>query len=380
MKIVQTNKAYYPKIGGIETVVKTLSEGFVNEYNHDVEVLTCNHQVNSKKIEKIISKVKVTYLPTYGFALSLPISPGYPQELLKTEGDILHIHQPFPLADLTLEIFPKLRKNFSKIVTSWHCDITRQKWVLPLYGKYIHKFLNVVDKIIVSNPPLIENSRFLRHYKSKCEVIPIGIHLDWTNTELDLKIQDNIPKKIKNKLMILFVGRLVVYKGIEYLIQAMKFVENGSLIIIGSGPLQNSLKKLILELDLESKIKMIPEVDEKTLQAYYKTCDIFVLPSINETEAYGIVQIEAMACGKPLICTELGTGTSYINQHNLTGLVVPPKDSNALAQAINEIINNIELRERLGTNGRERAFEKFTSDKMIKQTHQLYQNLLKRLD
>lgn len=377
MKIVQTNKAYYPKIGGIETVVKTLSEGFVNEYSDEVEVLACNHKVNSKKIEQIINKVKVTYLPTFGFALSLPISPSYPQQLLKTYGDILHIHQPFPLADLTLEIFPKLRKKFSKIVTSWHCDITRQKWALPLYGKYIHKFLNIVDKIIVSNPPLIENSRFLRHYKSKCEVIPIGIHLDWTNTKLDIKIQDSILKKSNNKLMILFVGRLVVYKGIEYLIQAMKFVENGSLIIIGSGPLQNSLKKLILELNLESKIKMIPEVDEKTLQAYYKSCDIFVLPSINETEAYGIVQIEAMACGKPLICTELGTGTSYINKHNLTGLVVPPEDSNALAQAINETINNAELREKWGANGRARAFEEFTADKMVQRTYKLYQDLLK---
>ena len=377
MKIVQTNKAYYPKIGGIETVVKTLSEGFVNEYDDEVEVLACNHKVYSKKIEKIINKVKVTYLPTFSFALSLPISPSYPRELLKTYGDILHIHEPFPLADLTLEILPKLRKNFSKIVTSWHCDITRQKWALPLYGKYIHKFLNVVDKIIVSNPPLIENSEFLRHYKSKCEVIPIGIHLDWTKTKLESEVQDKIRRKSDDNFMILFVGRLVIYKGIEYLIEAMQFVENATLVIIGSGSLEKSLKKLIVELNLESKIKMIPEVDEKTLQDYYKACDIFVLPSINETEAYGIVQIEAMACGKPLICTELGTGTSYINKHNLTGLVVPPKDSKVLAQTINETIKNVELRSKWGSNGRTRAFELFTSDKMVKQTHQLYLDLFK---
>lgn len=376
MKIVQTNKAYYPKIGGIETAVTTLSEGLANKFGADVEVLVCNHKIHSKKNEKKINGVKVTYLPTYGFVLSLPISPSYPKNLLETSGDILNIHEPFPLADLTLEIFPKLRKNFSKIITSWQCDITRQKWTFPIYGKFIHRFLEKVDKIIVNNPKIIANSDFLKHYKNKCEVIPIGINLDWANTKLENVDLSKIRKVNNNNLMILFVGRLVIYKGIEYLIEAMKFVEKGSLIIIGSGPLEKSLKKLIIELNLESKIKMIPEVDEKTLQAYYKACDIFVLPSINEAEAYGIVQIEAMVCGKPLICTELGTGTSFVNQHNVTGLVVPPRDTKELAHAINKMTNDKELREKFGNNGRIRAFTEFTSDKMIQRTYELYQQLL----
>lgn len=377
MKIVQTNKAYYPKIGGIETAVTTLSEGLANKYGADVEVLVCNHEVHSKKIEKTINGVKVTYLPTYGFVLSLPICPSYPKHLLETSGDILNIHEPFPLADLTLEIFPKLRRNFSKIITSWQCDITRQKWTFPIYGKFIHRFLQKVDKIIVNNPKIIDNSDFLKHYKNKCEVIPIGINLDWANTKSDNHDIKKFHTGVANKLMILFVGRLVTYKGIEYLIEAMKFVEDGFLYIIGSGPLENSLKKLIIDLNLDSKIKMIPEVDEKTLQKYFKDCDIFVLPSINEAEAYGIVQIEAMSCGKPLICTELGTGTSYINQNNITGLVVSPKDSKVLSQAINKTIDNAELREKWGANGRVRAFEEFTSNKMLQRTYQLYQDLLK---
>ena len=332
MKIVQTNKAYFPKIGGIETAITTLSEGLVAKYNAEVDVLVCNHKVESKKIEKTINGVRVSYLPTYGFILSLPICPSYPQNLLKASGDILHIHEPFPLADLTLEIFPKIRKKFSKIVTSWQCDITRQKWTLPFYGKYLHRFLQSVDKIIVNNPYIVQNSEFLRHYKSKCEVIPIGINLDWAQLSLESEDRIEVSTESDNKLMILFVGRLVIYKGIEYLIKAMKFIENSKLVIIGSGPLEKSLKKLIDEFNLNSKIKMIPEVDEKTLYKYYKSCDIFVLPSINEAEAYGIVQIEAMACGKPLICTELGTGTTFINQNKITGLVVPPRDSKLLAQ------------------------------------------------
>lgn len=376
MKIVQTNKAYYPKIGGIETAVTTLSEGLVDKYNAEVDVLVCNHRVYSKKIEKTINRVKVSYLPTYGFVLSLPICPSYPQNLLKAYGDILHIHEPFPLADLTLEIFPKIRKNFSKIVVSWQCDITRQKWTLPVYGKYLHRFLQSVDKIIVNNPYIVQNSDFLRHYINKCEVIPIGINLDWTLTNPES--EDRIKVSTENdKRMILFVGRLVIYKGIEYLIQAMKFIENSMLVIIGSGPLEKSLKKLIKELNLDSKIKMIPEVGEKTLYKYYKACDIFVLPSINEAEAYGIVQIEAMACGKPLICTELGTGTTFINQNRITGLVVPPRDSKSLSDAIMELMNDVKLRSQFGTHGKERAFSEFSAERMISRTYELYQSLLR---
>jgi rhamnosyl/mannosyltransferase len=376
MKIVQTNKAYYPKVGGIETAVKVLSEGFVNKYNSEVEALVCNHKINFKKDEKIINGVKVIYLPTYGFALSLPLSPSYPRELLKLKGDILNIHQPFPLADLTFEISSGLKKNFSKIVTSWQCDITRQKWTLPIYGKLLHRFFKKIDKIIVNNPHIINNSEFLRHYKEKCEVIPIGINLEWASTKLKSEDYDKIRTMSNNKLMILFVGRLVIYKGIEYLIESMQYVENTSLTIIGSGPLEKPLKKLILDLNLKDKIKIIPEVDEESLHNYYKACDIFVLPSKNETEAYGIVQIEAMACGKPLICTELGTGTSFVNQHNVTGLVVPPRDTKELAHALNSMLNDKELREKFGNNGRIRAFTEFTSDKMLQKTYELYQQLL----
>lgn len=377
MKIVQTNKAYYPKVGGIETTITTLSEGLVNNYSADVEALVCNHKKTTEDIEKNIKGVNVHYLPTYGFVSSLPLSPNYPTSLLKLNGDILHIHQPFPLADLTLEFFPKLKKNFSKIVTSWHCDITRQKWALPFYGKYIHKFLTMVDKIIVSNPYLIENSEFLPDYKNKCEVIPIGINLEWAKiNSKEVNYYNHFQNETKNSV-ILFVGRLVVYKGIEYLIRAMQVVKNSSLVIIGSGPLEKNLKNLIDELNLNSRITIIPEVDDNTLQNYYKTCDLFVLPSINKTEAYGIVQIEAMACGKPVVCTALGTGTTYLNIHNFTGLVVPPSDSKSLAKAINKILGDNELKTTFGTNGKERALAEFTSDKMVKSTYELYEELLK---
>ena len=377
MKIVQTNKAYYTKIGGIESTIKTLSEGLVKKENTSVHVLTCNSNHSIRTRDKIINKVNVTYLPTYAFVTSLPISPGYFISLSKLSGDILHIHEPFPLADLSLHLYPRIKKNFSRIIVSWHSDIVRQKMVLSFYGKYIQKFLQIVDKIIVSNPNMIKNSDFLPLFKDKCEIIPIGTDLSWTDQSSSLNTYKGNIDQEHSKPIILCVGRLVYYKGIEYLIDAMQYISNVSLIIIGSGPLEIKLLKRIHRLDLDSRIKIIPEVDEKTLHSYYKTCDLLVLPSVEKSETYGIVQIEAMACGKPVICTDLGTGTTFINQHGVTGLVVPPRNSESIVEAINYILNDDNLKSKLGMQAKQKAFNEFSAEKMVQSVYQLYQDLLK---
>lgn len=375
MKIVQTNKAYFPKVGGIETTITTLSEGLVKYFGQEVEVLTCNHKVTFKEISSNINGVKIRYLPTYGFLYSLPISLKYFWALSKLSGDILHIHEPFPLADLTVLINSKIKNNFNKIVVSWHSDIVRQKLILRYYRRYIEIFLEIVDKIIISNPNLLKNSDFLPKYEDKCVVIPIGVNLDWAKDENIILNTDSKNITKKNMPLILFVGRLVYYKGLKYLIDAMKYVNNAKLLIIGSGPLDRELNSMIKKNHLESIVKIIPEVDRKTLEYYYKNCDIFVLPSIKKSETYGIVQIEAMACKKPVVCTEIGTGTSYINQHGFTGLVVPPENSIALAEAINKILRDKKLQTIFGENAKARAFQEFNDYKMVKSTYELYLSL-----
>lgn len=376
MKILQTNKAYYPKVGGIETTITTLSEGLANNFGEDVNVLTCSEIKRTRIIESVINGVKVQYVPTYDFLSSLPISPGYFKAITKYSGDILHIHEPFPLADLSMLWFPKLKENFSRIVVSWHSDIIRQKWVLSFYKKYIFKFLEMVDKIIVSNPNMIKNSDFLPFFKDKVEVIPIGVNLNWVNSCQESNVLSEEIRKSNKGPLVLSVGRLVYYKGLEYLIDAINLVPDVSLVIIGSGPLKNKLVDKINKLNLASRIKIIPEVDEKTLHSYYKACDLFVLPSVEKSETYGIVQIEAMACGKPVICTELGTGTTFLNQDGITGLVVPPRNTELLAEAINKLIMNDELRINLGRQGKERALKEFTDEKMVAETYKVYQGLL----
>lgn len=369
MKIVQTNKAYYPKVGGIETTITTISEGLVKDFKLRVDVVTCHHQIKFSTTKETINGVNIKYLPTYGFLHSLPLSPGYFSALAKYCGDILHIHEPFPLSDLSVLFNKKIKKNFNKIVVSWHSDIIRQKWSLIFYSKYILKFLDLVDKIIVSNPALIKNSDFLKHFSNKCEIIPIGIDLDWTKSSNNNQIK-------KDSLVILSVGRLVYYKGFEYLIEAMKNVQNAKLIIVGSGPLEKKLKKQITESSLHNRIEIIPELERESLNSLFQMCDLFVLPSIRKSETFGIVQIEAMACGKPVVCTEIGTGTTFINQDGITGLVVPPENSKALAEAINKILNNESLRKFLGDNAKQRALSEFNDHKMVSKVYNLYESLL----
>jgi len=377
LKVVQTNKAYYPKVGGIETTITNLSEGLVKDFEVSVQVLTCNDQRSSKKVLKNLNGVDIIYLPTIGFVASLPISVAYMNSLSQLNGDILHVHEPFPWADLSYIFSSKIRKNFSCLVVSWHSDIVRQKWALSFYRPYIHKFLKMADKILVSNKNLIEFSEYLPDYKSKCEVIPLGAKLDWVN---DSSNRSDRVKKIKSKYaspLVLFVGRLVYYKGIQYLIDAVNQVPDVSLVIIGSGPLKKELLNQIQNLNLEKRIHILPEVNEETLRSFYEACDIFVLPSVEKSETYGIVQIEAMACGKPVICTELKTGTTFINQHATTGLVVPPRNSKALAEAINNLANNVSLRDELGKNARHRALNELTAEKMVDRTYKVYNDLLK---
>ncbi len=375
MKVVQTSKAYYPMIGGIETTITNLSEGLVKK-GIDVSVLVCNHHNTLKEEQRIINGVNVTYAPKFLTLYSLPISPTYPHIFHQFSGDILHVHEPFPLADLSLEMFSELKRKFSSIVVTWHSDIIRQKFFLPLYRPILVKFLKEVDLIMVSNPNLVLNSELLSMYQDKCAVVPIGIEYPI----LDSAKIHSMANEIRNTYspFVLFVGRLVYYKGLEYLIDAMRDISDASLVIIGDGPLKRKLMSQVERFSMTSKVFFLPHFSRRELFAYYEACELFVLPSIERSEAYGIVQLEAMACGKPVVCTDLKTGTAFINRHNETGLVVPPRDSKALAEAISLLLSNHELRNRFGENARRRFNQEFTLENMVTNTITYYEKLLGR--
>ena len=152
---------------------------------------------------------------------------------------------------------------------------------------------------------------------------------------------------------------------------------NGKLLIIGDGPLKEELAALIATLGLQEKVRILPNVGDEALPYYYQACDLFVLPSIANSEAFGIVQVEAMACGKPVITTDLPTGVTYVNQRGVTGLVVPIKDSQALAKAINELRADPQKRRTLGENGRQRANTLYNKANLGPNVYRIYQEVLR---
>ncbi len=365
-KVLQINKLYYPWIGGIEKVVQDIAEDLKSEV--DMEVLVCRDRGRGRN--EIINNVKVMRAGSLGIFFSMPFSLSFPVMLKRLNRDILHFHLPFPLAVISyLLMRPK-----GKVVVTYHSDIIRQRLPRIFYRSFLMKFLKSADCIVTASPNLRDNSPILKRFKDKCKVIPFGIDLE------KFKLIPEIAKKareIKEKyrgLLILFVGRLVSYKGLKYLIEAMKEVE-ARLLIIGRGPLEARLKRLAKRWGIEDQIIWMGKVDRRDLIAYYHACDLLVLPSISNNEAFGIVQLEAFACGKPVISTDLPTGVSFVNLHEKTGLIVPPKDSKTLAQAINRLLRSPDIGKRYGQYAKKRVEKEFTKELMAQRVLKLYQNL-----
>ena len=367
MKILQVNKLYSPWVGGVEKIVQQVSEGLSGKKEFEVEVFCCS-QKGARKTEEV-NGVKVYRAASLGVFWGMPLSFDFFRlfKKLSKEADVIDLHHPFPLGDLALFLFrPK-----AKIIVHYHSDIVRQKILELLFKPLVVSTLKRAEKIVVSNPNLMRSSPYLNKFQEKCQVIPFGVDL-----ARFARFDEKEVEKIKEKYgkFVLFVGRLNYYKGLEYLIEAMKKVE-ANLVIIGEGQEEKNLKFQISNLKIDNRVFFLPFQKEDELVNYYRACSVFVLPSIFRSEAFGLVLIEAMACAKPVISTELGTGTSFVNQDGVTGFVVPPKDSRVLAQTIKKILEDKKMTENFGRNARERAEKEFSLDKMLKRTEKVYKEI-----
>ncbi len=376
MRVLQTSKAYAPLVGGIETTITNLSEGLARMKGMTVEALVCNHVRSSEVQREAINGVTVTRAPSWGFVASLPLSPSYYRLLSAAHGDILHIHEPFPLASLSYLASENIARNFSRVVVSWHSDIVRQRWMLAPYRPLIHRFLSRVDRILVSTQNLLEASEFLPAYRERCEVIPLGVKLGWVKRAGARRARVSKLRQTHGGPLLLFVGRLVYYKGLQTLIDSLALLLDAQLVIIGSGPLREQLRQQAEQLGIAGRVAFLSPLTEEDLHAYYEACDIFILPSTEKSETYGLVQIEAMASGKPVISTNIGTGVTFLNIDGVTGLTVPPRDPRALASAVRKLIDDKGLRLSLGQKARKRALAEFSDETMVKKTFAVYERLL----
>lgn len=367
--VLQVFKYYYPNIGGVEKVAQDIAEGLRGQI--DTRILACHEAAGTRREE--VNGIEVTRAGRLFTRFSVPVAPRFPLLMRKMarKADILHFHLPYPLADVSY----LLARPKGKVVVWWHSDIVRPKYLTKLYRPFQIQFLKKAEAIIVAAPQLIDSSPTLRRFSNKCQVIPIGIDMERfiLNNGRHLQIEE-----LRNKFgerIILFVGRLAYYKGVDYLVRAMKEVE-GKLLLVGDGPLEAGMKALATSIGVADRCVFLGKVSDEELPLYFHACDVFVLPSVAPTEAYGIVQLEAMACGKPVVSTNLPTGVPFVNLHGQTGLIVPPADEQALATAINKLLDDPGLRQKYGGFAKQRVEREFTREAMIDKVYRLYQRVM----
>jgi len=341
MKIVQVYKDVHPFVrGGIERYVHDLSM-FLAGSGHDVDVLVAGDARGNLKCE--VSGFNVVRYPCICRILSNPISPGLGRILKTIPADIIHFHVPLPSAVIAWLL---TGRNTPYVVT-YHSDIVRQSFFLPLYGPLLRRFLRGASRIISTSPVYRDTSVYLSDLDNT-EVIPIGSDLDV------FRPSDTSPEGS----YFLFVGRFRKYKGISILLDAWNEFPERKLVMAGGGPLENTVRKRIRQENLN--IEIVNDPDDQNLIELYQNARCLILPSILRSEAFGMVQTEAMACGIPVISTALPTGVPWVNTDNVSGLIVQPGNASELADAIRSM-DDLELHSRLSSGALDRAVKQFNA-------------------
>ncbi|HEN3664107.1 TPA: glycosyltransferase family 4 protein, partial [Yersinia enterocolitica] len=340
----------------MEQVIFQLCEGGASK-GIDSTVLSLSKR--SGIINKKIGTHTVYCSPVNFEAASTPFSFQAIKDFKKLaqQSDIIHYHFPFPFMDM-VHFISGINKP---TVVSYHSDIVKQKNILKIYTPLMNLFLGSVSRIVAASPNYVATSATLKKFSRKVSVIPYGLDEDSYPTPLPERI-DFWKSKFGTRFF-LFIGAFRYYKGLHILIEAAK---NSSypIVIVGAGPIESELKKQAEKLDIQN-IYFLGAVSDEDKASLLSLCYAVVFPSNLRSEAFGITLLEGAMYGKPLISSEIGTGTTFINIDQQTGLVVPPSDPVALRTAMDQLWDDIELSERFGRNARNRYLENFTSEKMV---------------
>ena len=380
MKVLQLGKFYPPDIGGIESAIYEITEE-LNRRGIKCDVLCSNSKREYKKevMTREAYQYKVIRTKSYGKILSTSITPQMIFRLREiiNKYDIIHLHHPNPMANLALFLSKPKGK---RIVVHWHSDIIRQRFSLMFYKPLLNWMLKHADVIIATSPKYIEESEQLLAFREKCVDIPRGIRKDKLCS--NPKVVSSLREKYKGKKIIFSIGRFVAYKGFEYLIESARYLPSDYIILIGGdGPLRSKYKKIIERYNFFDKVKLLGRLPHDMLTNYYDVCDVFCLPSVSKNEAFGLVMVEAMSFGKPVVATKIkGSGVNWVNQQGITGLNVEPKNPKALAQAIEFICNNREVYKKFSENALKRFNEEFTIEKEVSRILEVYKSLSKEGD
>lgn len=369
MRILHFYKTSYPDtIGGVAQLIHQLAKGTVKE-GIKVDVLSLTTQKHSTPIEVdgyTVHQAPLNFqIASTGFSFS---AFSYFAKLAK-QADIIHYHFPWPFMDV-VHFATRVRKP---TIVTYHSDIIRQKKLLTLYRPLKRQFLASANHIVATSPNYVATSPVLSRFSDKVSIVPIG--LDKTSypkptTERLAYWSNRLGKKFY-----LFVGVLRYYKGLHILLEAARGTDY-PIVIIGEGPMEQSLKEQINRLGL-TNIQLLGYLPTEDMVAILSLSYGVVFPSHLRSEAFGISLLEGAMYGKPMISSEIGTGTTYINLEDETGLVVPPNDPIALRQAMQYLWNNETEAALMGQCAEERFQTHFTSDQMVNAYMKLYHQFIK---
>jgi rhamnosyl/mannosyltransferase len=370
MRVLHFYKTYYPdSLGGIEQVIRQMCVGTgALGVQNEVLSLTRERNVKPAMFEGHLSRrVPLDFeIASTGFSMA---SVSELARLAK-EVDVVHYHFPWPFMDLA-HFLARVKKP---TVVTYHSDIVRQKKLLKLYGPLKHRFLQDVDTIVATSPNYLASSDVLDRYRDKTRTITYGLDKS-TYPEPSQDLLDKWRARLGERFF-LFVGVLRYYKGLHILLDA---VANSDypVVIVGAGPIELELKEHAERLGL-THVVFLGALGDLDKVALLKLCYAVAFPSHLRSEAFGISLLEGAMFGKPMISSEIGTGTTYINIHEETGLVVPPSDPEAFGKAMRTLWENPELAAEMGRRAEARYWDLFTAEQMARNYLGLYEELVAR--
>ena len=371
MNILQVTPYFFPHFGGVESHVLGLSENLI-KLGHEVEVATSRYSRMPET--EILNGIKITRLPQWINMYNTPLVTSIRQFVRRTHADIIHVHSPPPFTE---RFAAKGAKEAGKpFVVTHHCDLELKglfgNTAVSFYQNYLGKYpLEKADRVISTTESYATTSRTL--WDIDVTVIPNAVDIHRFNLQNDGKvIRDKYSSE--DEPLALFVGRLVPHKGIGILIRSLTYTDKGKLLIVGDGPYKKWLVDLVNKLDLNDRVVFVGPVDDYWLPSYYSATDVVVLPSTSRLEAFGIVGLEGMASGKPLILSDIPGVRDVISENE--GYIVEPLDPSAIAKALDKIWNAPEMAREMGERGRLRVEKLFSWEKVAKDIENVFTDVL----
>jgi glycosyltransferase involved in cell wall biosynthesis len=363
MRVLHIGKFYPPYRGGMESHLGTLCGALARE----IEVRAIVSNDGRSTVAETIDGVEVLRLGTAIRAFGAALSPGAAREIRRAGADVVHLHHPNPGAFVAW----LASGSRAPLVVTYHSDIVRQRRLGALIAPLLDRVFRRASVILASSPDYAASSPVLRRFADRVRVVPFGIG--------DEAFAPPAPERVARlrdawgERVVLGVGRLVYYKGFEYLVRAMREVR-GTLVLVGGGPLEGELRRIAAEVGVADRVVFAGAVPD--LRPCYAAADVFALPAIARSEAFGIVQLEAMASGLPVVNTRIESGVPYVSPDGVSGITVPPADPAALAAALTRLLDDPALRDRFGEAGRARVRNHFSLDDMVTGTLTAYRDAL----